>query len=130
MTGTIHALRIGLDGKVTDLDIGATLDQQSKIISRALLDSVEAVEYIKRPSGPSIVALAAEHRARQLPNFYAVLAVHVLAGSLGHEIQGPVVFAGYTRSGELTALPRDAAAEIRDLCPANPDGIPAIVHIP
>ena len=129
MTGTIRALRIDLDGKVTDLDIGSTLDQQSKIIGRALLDSVEAVDYITRPSGPSIVALAGEHRARRLPNFYATLAVHVLSGNLHHEIQGPVVFAGYTRIGELTALPEDVTAEIRDLCPAIPDGIPVVIHI-
>jgi hypothetical protein len=129
MTATIRALRIDLDGRVSDLDIGASLDQQSKVIGRALLDSVEAVDYIRRTKGPSIVALAGEHREHQLPNFYAGLAVHVLAGNLGHELQGPVVFAGYTRDGELAALPEDAIAEIRDLCPANPDGIPAIVRI-
>ncbi|MFD3667221.1 hypothetical protein [Streptomyces sp. NPDC058672] len=129
MTATIRALHIDLDGSVRDLDIGATLDQQSKVIGRALLDSVEAVEYIRRPTGTSIVVLAGEHRERKLPNFYAGLAVHILTGSLGHELQGPVVFAGYTRNGELTALPEDVAAEIRDLCPADPDGIPAIVRI-
>ncbi|WP_327356290.1 hypothetical protein [Streptomyces sp. NBC_01304] len=129
MTATIRALRIDLDGQVRDLDIGTTLNEQSKVIARALLDSVEAVQFIRRTSGPSIAVLAGEHRDNKLPNFYAGLAVHDLAGSLGHELQGPVVFAGYTRDGELADLPQDAADEIRALCPDNPDGIPAIVHI-
>ncbi|MGB8946929.1 MAG: hypothetical protein WCD21_42845 [Streptomyces sp.] len=42
MTATIRALHIDLDGSLRDLDIGATLDQQSKVIGHALLDSVEA----------------------------------------------------------------------------------------
>lgn len=129
MTATIRALHIDLDGSVRDLDIGATLTQQSKVIDRALLDSVEAVEYIRQQTGTSIVVLAGEHRERKHPNFYAGHAVHILTGSLGHELQGPVVFAGYTRNGELAALPEDAVAEIRDLCPADPHGIPAIVRI-
>ncbi|MGX1668653.1 hypothetical protein [Streptomyces sp. NPDC055400] len=129
MTATIHALRIDLDGRLRDLDIGTTLNEQSKVIARALVDSAEAVQYIRRTKGPSIVVLAGEHRDNKLPNLYAGLAVHGLSGSLGHELQGPVVFAGYTRDGEIADLPQDAVAEIRELCPGNPDGIPAIVRI-
>ncbi|MCX4666411.1 hypothetical protein OG453_06980 [Streptomyces sp. NBC_01381] len=129
MTDAIRALRIDLDGKVRDLYIGTTLTEQSKVIARALLDSAEAVQFIRRTSGPSIVVLAGEHRDNKLPNLYAGLAVHGLAGSLGHELQGPVVFAGYTQDGELADLPQDAVTEIRELCPTKPDGIPAIVHI-
>ncbi|MEV0373551.1 hypothetical protein AB0I10_27685 [Streptomyces sp. NPDC050636] len=109
------ALYVGIDGTVRELNIGSTLSEQSKVIGRALLDHAEAIDYIHRPGGTSIVALARAHRSHKLPNLYAALAVHALAHPLPHIVQGPVVFAGYTATGDLTAIPDDDADTIRDL---------------
>ncbi|WP_399932084.1 hypothetical protein [Streptomyces kanamyceticus] len=130
MTETLRALRIDLDGKVTDLDLGATLHQQKKILGRAVRDSLEVVTRIRQPDGTTVVALAGEHRQGKHPNFYASLAVDDLGGGLGHSLQGPVVFAQVTDDGELTALLDAPASAIKALCPAHPDGISVFIHLP
>lgn len=116
MTGPEIALRIDLNGNIRELDIGTVRDQQIRIIGRALLDSIQAVDFIRQPTDPDIVILARAHRDWQEPNLHAARAVDELAAPLPHLIQGEVVFAGCTAAGVLTGLPHDAAETIRAAC--------------
>ncbi|MDJ0386117.1 hypothetical protein [Streptomyces sp. G-G2] len=116
MTGPEIALRIDLNGNIRELDIGTARSQQIRVIGRALLDSIQAVDFIRQPTDPDIVVLARVHRDQQAPNLHAARAVHELAAPLPHLIQGEVVFAGYTAAGDLTGLPEGAADTIRAAC--------------
>lgn len=116
MTDPEIAIRIDLAGNLRELDIGTDRNQQIRTIGRALLDNIQAVDFIRRPTGPDIVILARAHRSHQAPNHPAARAVHELAAPLPHPIQGEVVLAGYTTAGHLTGLPADAVAIIRAAC--------------
>ncbi|MCY0931165.1 hypothetical protein OTB20_34285 [Streptomyces sp. H27-H1] len=116
MTSQTTALRVDLDGRIRELDIGTTRNEQIRIIGRALLDNIDAVDFIRRPTGPDLVVFARAHRAHQALNLHAANAVHQLAAPLPHLIAGEVVFAGYTAAGDLTGLPEDAAETIRAAC--------------
>ncbi|MFD9419202.1 hypothetical protein ACFWC9_31500 [Streptomyces goshikiensis] len=116
MTDPEIVMRIDLAGNIRELDIGIDRNQQIRTVGRALLDNIQAVDFIRRPTGPDIVILARAHRAHQVPNHPATRAVHDLATPLPHPIHGEVVLAGYTTAGHLTGLPADAAAIIRAAC--------------
>ncbi|MFD8985397.1 hypothetical protein [Streptomyces sp. NPDC059564] len=59
MTDLEIAVRIDLNGNVRELDIGTVRSQQIRIIGRALLDNIQAVDFIRQPTGPDIVIIAA-----------------------------------------------------------------------
>ncbi|MFF0742152.1 hypothetical protein ACFYVL_17315 [Streptomyces sp. NPDC004111] len=129
MTDTVTALRVALDGKVTEYTLGDTRSEQATTLARALTDAPEAIAYLDRPGHTSIVVLAGLHRARHLPNLFA----EIIQTEIAREavpVQGPAVFTGVTHDGQFTALPLEAAAAIRNLCPDNPDGIPVLISFP
>ncbi|MGP3685855.1 hypothetical protein ACTVZO_14265 [Streptomyces sp. IBSNAI002] len=117
MTDTTTALRIDLNGQVREYDLGSDPSQHYRVIGRALLDSVEAVEHIERPTGPNVVVLARVHRAGQPLNLWAAAASDALESQITQLVAGEVLFIGYVAATEtITSLPDDAAALIREAC--------------
>ncbi|MFE1559023.1 hypothetical protein ACFW6V_29065 [Streptomyces sp. NPDC058734] len=118
MTDTTTALHLNLDGQIREYDLGSDREQQHRVIGRALLDNVEVVERIEWNSGPSILMLARVHRAGEHLNFSAGLALDILGLPTPALIEGDVLFVGYsTETRQITGLPDDAAALIRQASP-------------
>ncbi|MCX5206686.1 hypothetical protein OG897_35445 [Streptomyces sp. NBC_00237] len=130
MPDTVTALRVALDGKVTEYELGDTRRDQAKVIARALLDTPQVVVELDSPGRTSIVVFAGLHRAQRLPNLYAAVIQTEMAFDC-ELVHGPVVFAGITADGHLTSLPAEVDALIRHtLRPDHLAGIPVLVHLP
>ncbi|MFD3511987.1 hypothetical protein [Streptomyces sp. NPDC058657] len=129
MSDTVTALRIALDGQITEYTLGATRPEQAKVLARALLDTPEAIVALDSPGHTSIVVFAGLHRARHIPNLHALLVQAELADDF-HLIEGPAVFAGITADGHLTSLPDEVAAFIRHTLRPDLAGIPVLIHLP
>ncbi|CAM5315024.1 hypothetical protein [Streptomyces abikoensis] len=110
-------LRVGPQGSLTEFDLGDEPASQAKILARSLLDTPEVIAYIHRPTG-CVTVIGGKNRARHLPNIHAGIALQELSGDF-HDAMGPLVITGYLHTGDLTALPDDAAAVIRDVCAAD-----------
>ncbi|WP_433547111.1 hypothetical protein ACQPZG_20045 [Streptomyces sp. CA-294286] len=130
MPDTATALRVALDGQVTEYTLGDTRPEQAKTLARALLDTPQAVVELDCPGRASIVIFAGLHRAQRLPNLYAAVIQTELTFDF-EPVHGPVVFAGITADGHLTSLPAEVAALIRHILrPDHLAGVPVLVHIP
>ncbi|MEV6943036.1 hypothetical protein AB0N07_13755 [Streptomyces sp. NPDC051172] len=130
MPDTVHALLVATDGTITDLHLSTNDTVQRTQVHHALGDDAEALRYIHGADSSRTVALAPEVREDQRPNPYAALALYLLLdeAALIADVQGPVIFAGFTQQDLLTDLSEKAVNTIRIVEPDAPGGVPSIVR--